>query len=60
MKKLINITLESLKHLEEKYHSRLYVCDECEYNKMNICQICYCFVTSKAAIPSAKCPKGKW
>ena len=60
MKELINITVESLNYIKEEYHHRVYTCDSCEYNRMNICQVCYCFITAKAAIPNAKCPKGKW
>jgi hypothetical protein len=59
--KLINITMETLKHIDEKYHHRVFICDTCEFNKQfNTCSVCGCFVTVKAAIPTANCPKGKW
>jgi hypothetical protein len=60
MKKLINITVEALRYIEQKYHHRVYLCDTCEHNENNRCLMCGCFVTAKAAIPTAKCPKGKW
>jgi hypothetical protein len=60
MKKLINITVEALRYIEQKYHHRVYLCDTCEHNENNRCLVCGCFVTVKAAIPTAKCPKGKW
>lgn len=60
IKKLINIGAHALKFIEEKYHYRVYQCDVCEHNKQNTCNLCGCFTTMKAAIPTAKCPAGKW
>lgn len=58
--KLINIAHEALEYIDKKYHARVYICDICEFNQNNRCSICGCFVTMKAAIPTAKCPMEKW
>jgi hypothetical protein len=41
---------------------RQAVCDECEHKieLTNQCNLCYCFIALKAALPSASCPAGKW
>ena len=60
MRKLINIAQDALKHIKEEYRHRVYVCDTCEHNWHNACKKCGCFITSKAAIPTAACPLGRW
>ena len=61
IKQLINISSHALKFIDEKYHHRVYLCDICEHNdNYSRCKLCGCFTTVKAAIPTAKCPDGKW
>lgn len=61
MKKLFKITQEALQYIQKEYHNRVYICDACEHLiDYGRCGECGCFISSKAAIPSAKCPKGKW
>ena len=61
MRKLFKIAYHALEHIKEEYHNRIYICDKCEYLiKYQRCGECGCFVTSKAAIPTANCPKGYW
>lgn len=61
MIKLKNIAQDALKHIHRKYHTRVQQCDICVNRSIhNTCKICGCFITVKAAIPTANCPEGKW
>jgi hypothetical protein len=60
MATLVNMVEEVLDFIKKEYHHRVYICDVCEFNKGNSCEICGCFICAKAAIPTAKCPEGKW
>ena len=58
---MFNIAKEHVKYIKEQYIHRVRICDTCEYlDKWLRCSDCGCFVTAKTAIPTAKCPKGKW
>lgn len=61
IKKLVNIAQHALDYIKEEYHNRVYICDSCEYlADYGRCGECGCFISAKAAIPTAECPKGKW
>ncbi len=47
---------------DEVVAKRIIICKSCpELNtKLNMCQKCGCFITTKTKIDSASCPLGKW
>lgn len=45
------------KPIEEK---RQKICDACEHNEHNQCQVCTCFIPLKTKFATEKCPKNKW
>jgi len=51
---------------QEKYNSRIKICNSCPEQKFNKvllkrqCSLCKCFTDLKAKIEREKCPKGKW
>lgn len=46
----------------EFYDERMAICNTCEHLRrtLNQCSVCGCFVSLKAAIPTAKCPLDHW
>lgn len=49
-------------NLQERVKGRTSICKECPYLMpvQKRCELCGCFVVPKSAIPSAKCPDGRW
>jgi hypothetical protein len=42
-------------------NERLEICKQCDkLNKLNMCEVCYCFMHIKTKLKKARCPIGKW
>lgn len=39
---------------------RWNICTTCEHFTGTRCKLCGCFMKKKVALPSSKCPDGKW
>lgn len=65
-------TLDSIVQYSDTHSSRVEVCSSCpeliRFNNkkpeavasLDRCRACGCFVAAKAAIPIARCPRGRW
>ena len=44
------------------YEKRIEICKSCEFfdKSFKRCKDCGCFLITKARLPGAKCPQGKW
>jgi topoisomerase IA-like protein len=45
---------------EEEKHSRLAVCETCEFREGKRCGKCGCYLEKKASWSSESCPENKW